>query len=63
MSMTGGYVSCTGCSFKGVLQYRPVSLVYHFNDGTKVKSDREIGWCRQCKAIRDIESMTDPAPL
>ena len=63
MSVASGYVACTGCDFKGVLQYRPIRVIYHFNDGTKVKSDREIGWCRQCKAISDIESRTDPAPL
>ncbi len=63
MSMSSGHVSCTGCDFKGVLQFRPISLVYHFNDGTSVKSHREIGWCKQCNCISDIESKTDLAPL
>lgn len=63
MSIASGYVACTGCDFKGVLQYRPIRVIYHFNDGTAVKSDREIGWCKQCAAIRDIESKIDPAPL
>lgn len=63
MSVASGYVACTGCDFKGVLQYRPIRVIYHFNDGTVVKSDREIGWCRQCEAIRDIESKIDPVPL
>lgn len=55
MSMAVDHISCTGCDYKGVKQYRPLSLIYCFPDGTKVNAGRIIGWCGQCKKIKDIE--------
>lgn len=55
MSMASGRVTCTGCSFHGFLQYRPVRVVYRFPDGTEVEAARTFGWCAHCRNIRDIE--------
>ncbi len=55
MSMRSDHLSCTGCDYEGFLVHRPINLVYHFADGTKVKSSRDIGWCIGCDNIRDLE--------
>lgn len=56
MSMRAGLIGCTGCDFQGFLQYRPVSVVYCFDDGTEVKTYRELGWCKDCNGIREVEA-------
>jgi hypothetical protein len=53
MSMRSDHLSCTGCDYEGFLVHRPINLVYHFADGTKVKSSRDIGY--RCDNIRDLE--------
>ena len=55
MSMVWGQISCTGCDFVGYLQYRPVTVIYRFADGTEVKAYREMAWCMTCDGIRDVE--------
>lgn len=59
MSMAGGRVTCTGCDFRDVLQYRPMRLVYRLHDGTDVEGARIFGWCVHCNNIRDIELSMD----
>lgn len=63
MSMASNSVSCTNCDFKGVKQYRPVSLVYRLADGTEVKTGRIFGWCAQCRKIKDIEPSFDASQI
>lgn len=61
--MASGQVSCTGCDFRGYLQYRPITLIYRFNDGAEVQSHGSMGWCDDCNNIRDIESTVDQKSL
>ena len=63
MSMKNGRVICNGCSFESYLQYRQITLIYQFNDGTEVESFRAKGWCAHCENISDIEGKIDQAPL
>jgi hypothetical protein len=56
MSMAAGRIGCTGCDFDGFLQYRPITVVYCFDDGTEVKAHREFAWCKACDGIRDVEA-------
>lgn len=63
MSMKNGRVACTGCRFEGYLQYRPITLIYQFDDGTEVESTRIEGWCEGCENIRDIEGKIDQKSL
>jgi hypothetical protein len=55
MSTTPRKISCTGCDFEGYLRYRPLKLVYHFDDGTEVRSHRAFGWCFTCDCVQDLE--------
>lgn len=59
MSMASGRVTCTGCDFRNLLQYRPMQLVYRLHDGTEVETERIFGWCESCNCIRDIEISMD----
>ena len=64
MSMAAGRIACTGCDFEGFLQYRPVTVVYCFDDGTEVEASREFAWCMDCDGIRDVEARSSAvAPL
>lgn len=56
MSMAAGRIGCTRCDFDGFLQYRPITVVYCFDDGTEVKTHREFAWCKACDGIRDVEA-------
>ena len=56
MSMAAGRIGCTGCDFDGFLQYRPITVVYRFDDGTEVQASREFAWCKDCDGIRDVEA-------
>ena len=63
MSIAGDHVTCSGCDFEAYLEYRPVTLIYQFSDGTEVESTRAKGWCEQCENISDIEGKIIIEPL
>lgn len=49
MSMSNGRITCTGRDFNGYLQYRPITLIYQFDDGAEVESHRAIGQSTEVK--------------
>lgn len=64
MSMPNGPLSCTACDYRGFLVFRPITLAYHFADGSTVSAKREMRWCRGCGNVRDTEgSQPAIAPL
>lgn len=60
MSMPNGPLSCTACDYRGFLVFKPITLAYHFADGTTVHTNREMHWCSACRNVRDTEG-TQPA--
>lgn len=63
MSMPSQHVGCKGCDYEGYMQYRPITLLYHLENGDTVESCRDFGWCNRCNGIREIEALLDPGEL
>lgn len=55
MSRQSKRIVCSGCDFSDLETYAPTTLVYSLNDGSKVTSRPQTGWCHCCDGIRRIE--------
>ena len=61
MSVPSSYVRCHGCSYEGVIQWRPITLEYRLASGETVKGYRQFAWCTKCRNITDAEKAIEPA--
>lgn len=48
-------IVCTNCDYHVLKTVRKVTLVYQLPGDENFSTSRDIGWCKSCAAVRDIE--------
>jgi hypothetical protein len=55
--ITDTHFACTRCQFEHSRLEPPNRLFYHLPDGREAHGFSTLGWCNNCRLIRDIEDL------